>query len=141
MTHLLSKADQDFLRQVEACEFPVPKFNHRAHLRLAYIYLVENDLTSAVIRMRNTLTALLKHAGIDPVQKYHETLTTAWLMKVYYFMKQSASCRAADEFIDQHPILLERDLMKCHYSPKAINSQTARTSFVQPDLRPLIDAN
>ena len=30
--------------------------------------------------MQNTLVALLKHAGIEPAAKYHETLTEAWIL-------------------------------------------------------------
>ncbi|MGV6860093.1 MAG: hypothetical protein ACWA5X_14105, partial [bacterium] len=88
VTHQLSVEDREFIRQVESCRFPVAKFDHRAHLRLAYAYLVEEGVEGAVQRMRNTLLGLLKHAGIDPSAKFHETLTRAWVLAVHHFMQQ-----------------------------------------------------
>jgi len=41
MEHQLSEKDQEVKLQVEGCEFPVSKFDHRAHVRLAYVYLTK----------------------------------------------------------------------------------------------------
>ena len=77
MTREISSDDKRFSSNVEACEFPVNDFDHRAHLRLAYVYLVERGSTDAITAMRDTLTSLLLHAGIEPSARYHETLTKA----------------------------------------------------------------
>lgn len=45
---------------VITCTFPVTNFDHRAHIRLAYIYLSANTTAQAVDRVRDTLTGLLK---------------------------------------------------------------------------------
>jgi len=48
MEHQLSKKDQEFRLQVETCEFPVSEFDHRAHVRLAFVYIVEEGPERAV---------------------------------------------------------------------------------------------
>jgi len=137
MKHLISKEDQEFKNQVESCEFPVPEFDHRAHLRLAYVYLVENNTDSAVQLMRDTLIGLLKHAGVDPSQKYHETLTEAWILAVHHFMNNTDSSESADDFIEQNTVMLDSKIMMTHYSAEVLFSEKARQSFVEPNLDPI----
>ena len=55
MKHLNSKEDIEFKRQFESCEFPVAEFNHKAHLRLAYVYLSKNNTDSSIELMRESL--------------------------------------------------------------------------------------
>jgi len=116
MTHLLSKEDHEFKNQVEACEFPVSEFDHKAHIRLAYVYLVADNTELAIQLMRDALTALLKYAGIDPSQKYHETLTEAWILAVHHFMNKTESSESADDFINKNTVLLDSNIMMTHYS-------------------------
>ena len=135
MTHLVSKEDLGFKDKVEACEFPVPKFDHRAHIRLAYIYLVEGTTKQAIQRMRSALMGLLKHA--DPSKKYHETLTEAWILAVHHFMNKTENSESADDFIDKNTVMLNSNIMMTHYSAEVLFSDEARAEFVQPNLNPI----
>jgi len=137
MNHQVNKADQEFRNQVETCEFPVVDFSHRAHLRLAYVYLVENDAETAVVLVGDTLTRLLIHAGIEPSAKYHETLTKSWVLAVHHFMSHTESSSSADSFIGQHPEMLDSKIMMTHYSAEVLFSDEARQQFVQPDREPI----
>jgi len=137
MKYLISKDDQQFKNQVESCEFPIPDFGHREHVRLAYIYLEEGNTGIAVERMRNTLTNLLKHAGIDPSKKYHETLTEAWVLAVNHFMKNTDGSESSDNFIDKNTKILDSKIMMSHYSAEVLFSEKARQSFVEPNLDPI----
>lgn len=137
MKHGISKEDLEFRTQVESCEFPVSKFDHRAHLRLAYVYLVANEEVTAITLMRDTLAGLLKHAGIDPSQKYHETLTEAWILAVHYFMSNTDSLESADEFIEKNKVMLDSKIMMTHYSAEVLFSEEARRSFIEPNLEPI----
>lgn len=138
MTKNISKQDQEFRNQVETCEFPVPEFDHRAHIRLAYVYLVKNNDTDESVRlMREALTGLLKHAGVDPAVKYHETLTEAWILAVHHFMNNTESSSSADDFIAQHSVMLDSKIMLSHYSAEVLFSEKARQSFVEPNLDPI----
>ena len=136
MKHVASAEDIEFKRQFEACETPLSDFNHKGHLRLAYVYLVDNDTDSSVLLMKEALKRFLQHNGIDPT-KYHETITKAWILAVKHFMSRSARCNSAEELIAQNPQMLDTQIMLTHYSAKLLFSDAARESFAQPDRYPI----
>lgn len=137
MKHSISKEDLEFKVQVESCEFPVSDFDHRAHIRLAYIYLSRNSIDKSVQLMRDTLIWFLKHVGVDPSQKYHETLTEAWILAVHHFMNSSYTYESADDFIDRNKVMLDSKIMMTHYSAEVLFSDEARKAFVEPNLDPI----
>ena len=138
MQHLTSQSDERFLTALEDGQFPVADFDHRAHLRLAYIYLVKDSPPEqSVRRMKATLIHLLERAGIDPVEKYHETLTTAWILAVRHFMNKTSESESADTFIERNPIMLDSKIMLTHYSTELLFSPQARVRFVEPNLDPI----
>lgn len=136
MSHRTSQDDVRFKEAFEACAFPAADFDHRAHLRLAYVYLTELDDESAHERMRGALLALLDSLGVDRA-KYHETMTRAWILAVRHFMKKTAGSRSADAFIDANPMMLDSKIMMTHYSTELLFSDEARAEFVEPDLDPI----
>lgn len=137
MKHSISKEDLEFKDQVESSEFPVADFDHRAHIRLAYIYLSSNSTEKSVQLMRDTLINLLKHVGVDPSQKYHETLTEAWILAVHHFMNSTDNSESADEFIDKNKVMLDSKIMMTHYSAEVLFSDEARKAFVEPNIDPI----
>lgn len=134
MNNLVSKEDCRFRDAVEALNFPVEEFDHKAHLRLAYIYLTRNSVEESVELMRSTLCCLLKHAGLDPADKYHETLTHAWILAIFHFMKCSEGSESSDSFLEENSILLDAKIMNTHYSKEVLCSDIARIRFVEPNL-------
>lgn len=132
----VSAEDADFRSAFEACRFPAAEFDHRAHVRLAYVYLVEYGVDDAVERMRGALHAFLEHNGVD-ISKYHETITRAWVMAVRHFMEKGPDAASADAFIDANPELLDSRIMLTHYSAELLFSADARARFVEPDLDPI----
>ena len=134
--HIASKADQIFRREFEACHIPPTEFSHRAHLRLAYVYLSLHDIDTAHQLMRSALSAFIKHNGIDAV-KYHETITRAWIMAVRHFMENTPSCESYEAFIEANPRMLDSKIMMTHYSSDVLFTDEARTTFVEPDLHPI----
>jgi len=133
MNHKSSSQDRHFRAEFEACQIPPASFNHRAHIRLAYTYLVENEDDAALDLMRSALQAFLRHNEMD-VSKYHETMTRAWILAVRHFMQISSPCESADAFIEANPIMLNTKIMMTHYSAEAIFSPEARARFVEPNL-------
>ena len=131
--HALSDDDRAFRLAFESCAVAPADFNHRAHVRLAYAYLVENDDETAAIRMRDALHGFLRRNGIDPA-KYHETMTRAWILAVRHFMARTPTAASADAFIDANPVLLDAKIMLTHYSAGLLFSDEARARFVSPDL-------
>jgi len=96
MRHQSSGDDRRFQAEVESCSVTPAQFDHRAHVKLAYVYLTQNDTDAAHDRMRETLHAFLACHGITPAKipgapyprsrQYHETITRAWILAVRHFM-------------------------------------------------------
>ncbi len=136
LKHQLSNSDVEFRAAFEAGAFAPANFSHRAHVRLAYVYLAESDLDLALARYRAALVGFLSHHDI-PATKYHETLTRAWLLGVNHFMHRSPEASSADDFIDRNPLLLDSKIMLTHYSADLLFSPQARAEFVEPNLDPI----
>jgi hypothetical protein len=133
MKHALSTGDRQFRDAFEAGRFPPSDFDHRAHVRLAYVYLAEHDTESATSLLKSALQAYLRHHGIDSA-RYHETITRAWILAVRHFMEESPGAASADAFINANPLLLDAKIMLTHYSAELLFSSEARARFVEPDL-------
>ena len=136
MAHRSSAKDQAFRAEFELCTFPPSEWDHRAHLRLAYVYLTEHDADTAYQLMRDALLAFLEHSRVDP-SKYHDTMTRAWILAVRHFMEATSSQDSADSFIEQNPEMLDSKIMMTHYSAEVLFSDEARAQFVEPDLDPI----
>jgi hypothetical protein len=131
-THSRSEADRAFRESFEACAIQPAAFTHEAHLRLAYVYLVECGASEAHQRMRQSLLAFLAHHGV-PREKYHETLTKAWVLAISHFMDRAPSESFAEFAANSRP-LLNSKAMLTHYTPEKLFSPEARAGFVAPDL-------
>jgi hypothetical protein len=137
--HAASPDDRAFLAAFEAHAVPPAAFNHREHLRLAYVCLCESRADEAQGRVRAALQAFIAHHGVDPA-KYHETITRAWVLAVDYFMRKSEGpFESFDAFIAADPRLLDSSIMLTHYSKERLFSEQARTSFIEPDLQEIPD--
>jgi hypothetical protein len=132
-TYVISPSDQTFRSDFESGRIAPEAFDHRAHLRMAYVYLAENDTETAVELARTGLLGFLETHGIDR-SKYHETMTRAWVLAVRHFMELGEGARSADEFIDDNPRLLDSKIMLSHYSADLLFSPEARANFIKPDV-------
>jgi hypothetical protein len=111
-------------------------FDHRLHLRLAYIYLVEHGPESAPAAFKDALLSYLAKHGIDR-RKYHETLTRAWLLAVSHFIWRARETSCADDFLARSHALLNPAVILTHYSKDVLFSESARPMFVEPNLDPI----
>lgn len=136
MTHRLSTDDRRFIAQLEAGELAPADFDHRGHVRAAYVYLAHAEPDAAAESMRRTLLGFLERRGV-PVSKYHATITKAWILAVRHFMERTPPAASADEFIDANPQLLDSKIMLSHYSAEVLFSAQARRQFVEPDQSPI----
>lgn len=133
MKHSVTSDDLKFCSDFESGRIDPGTFNHRAHVRLAYVYLVEYGTDGAADRMRASLINFLERNGID-TSRYHETMTSSWILAVRHFMERSAPAGSADAFIDANATLLDTRIMMTHYSAEVLFSPDARARFVEPDL-------
>ena len=136
MKYQLTPDDIQFRSDFEAAVLAPGTFDHRGHVRLAYVYLTVNDDEQALSLLRAALLNFLSHYGIDD-SKYHETITHAWLLAVRHFMEISAGARSSNDFIEQNTVLLDPQIMLSHYSADLLFSKEARAQFVEPDLEPI----
>ena len=130
--HHASRDDRAFRTAFERAEVAPAQFNHEAHLRLAYVYLVEHDLATAQRKMRDALISFLRAHGL-PAEKFHETLTRAWMLAVRHFMSRAPSASFA-EFAANSAPLRDSKVMLRHYSEPLLFSAAARAAYVEPDL-------
>jgi hypothetical protein len=134
--HQLSSDDLVLKRAFESGTLPPEKFDHRAHVVVAYCYLATDGVDAAEESMRRGLRRYLEHHRIDPA-KYHETLTRAWILAVWHFMQRTGPTASADDLIERNPLLLDGRIMLTHYSADLLFSPEARQRFVEPNLRPI----
>jgi hypothetical protein len=132
----LSDADVSFGRLFDAGELSPASFDHKAHLKLAYVHLATHGPDNAVATFRGSLQRFLSHHQIDPA-KFHETLTQAWLQAVWYFMQRYGDTANSDAFLARSQVLHDPKVMLTHYSSELLFSDEARRQFVVPNLDPI----
>src|SRR5215813_8520772 len=127
--------DRDFVRRVEACDYPNDRFTHADHLRLAWIYVRDAGPESAEARIVETIRRFAR--SLDHPEKFHETMTRGWLRLVAVAEAATPGLDDFDEFLAAHVWLLNRQALAPFYSHDLMRSDAARLGFVPPDRRPL----
>jgi len=130
----LAMPDGEFLATFERGEFAGDAFPHRAHLRMAWLYVMELGPDLAIRRAADGVRNLALRNGVAGL--YHDTLTRAW---VYAVAAATARSRPATfaELLVRHPQLLDKQLLLRHYTPDLLASSRARAMWVAPDLLPI----
>lgn len=131
--------DVELTRALERGEIANESFHHVSHLHVAWVYLAESSsVQQAATKMRDALRRFAAAAGKP--QKYHETITLFW---VHLLSRACAASRGRclEDIVHANPQLLEKNSPLAYYSAGRLFSDEARTSWVEPDLKPLsIDA-
>ena len=122
--------DEDFLRALEACELPEEEFGHRGHVRAAYLCLRRADFSSALERVRRAIRRYAAHLGKP--QRYHETMTVAYVSLIQQRMFEHGHQNGWTAFSRLNPELLDKKLLEKFYSPDQLSSDLARQVFVLP---------
>jgi hypothetical protein len=130
-----ARSDEDFLRAFEDLSFPADLFHHREHIRVAWLYLKSSDATRAAGRMSEGIRRFANHHGAT--QKYHRTLTLAWMRLVADALVETPEGYTFEQFITTHPQLKEAKLPDKYYSKELLQTAAAREAWVEPDLQPL----
>ncbi|WP_440222046.1 hypothetical protein ACQQ2N_13245 [Dokdonella sp. MW10] len=133
--HAVSVSDLAFRSAFDAGRIAPSAFDHRAHVRLAYVHLVEHGVAGAPQAMRASLQVFLASHGIAP-SKYHETLTRAWTLAVAHFMARHPG-GTFESFSARSTPLFDSRVMLTHYTPARLFSDAARAAWVEPDLDPI----
>jgi hypothetical protein len=130
--------DDELLRQFEDCTLPFDQWVHRAHVKVAYLYLTRHPLERAAEKMRSGIRAYNAAHGVpdEPTRGYHETMTQAWLRIIHATLQIYGPAGSADEFVDGQPQLREKKVLRLFYSPELMMSPAAKREFIEPDLTP-----
>jgi 2'-5' RNA ligase len=132
-----ARSDAEFLRAFEDLSFPADLFHHREHIRVAWLYLRSSDATRAAERMSEGIRRFANNHGAT--QKYHHTLTLAWMRLVAAALVETPEGYTFEQFITAHPQLKDTKLLGKYYSTETLQTAAAREAWVEPDLQPLPD--
>lgn len=111
------------------------RFDHEAHVHVAWCYLRQYPLAEAIARFTAALRRLTTRVGAEG--KYHETIS-------WFFMILIAERTAADPVHDWQAFRRRNGdlfdgagaLLNQHYSAQCLASERARQRFVLPDRAP-----
>lgn len=121
--------DRDFVEAFENCTLPSAEFPHRAHVRLAWLYLREGSLLDALPRF---VEGLKRYAGsLGASGKYHETVTWAYIFLIHERMAR-AEHPTFDEFAAANDDLFN-GVLEQYYRRETLSSALARRTFLLPD--------
>jgi hypothetical protein len=122
--------DEEFLNAFN--NTTLEPFHHRDHLRVTFLYLRRFGEQETQARLG---PAILRYATArNGAEKYHQTITIAWIRLV---AAASAGAEDFDAMLAAHPELLEKTLLERYYSPAVLGSPEARATWVEPDREPL----
>jgi len=127
--------DTDFIEAFETGKFPPEQFNHKAHIKLAWIYLDLFDEETATLKTCEAIKNFDKLHGDGT--KFHTTLTVAAVKAVHHFRRKSIAT-TFEEFIVKFPKLIAsfKELLSLHYGKDVITDPKAKTTYLEPDLLP-----
>jgi hypothetical protein len=127
--------DDLFEQQFKDCTLDAATFNHKAHLRLAWIHIKKYGEAQAIKNIGEHLIAFTQSLGAE--DKYNKTLTIAAIKAVHHFMNRSTD-DTFDGFINRFPQLKTnfRELMAAHYSIDIFAVAIAKKQYMEPDLLP-----
>jgi hypothetical protein len=134
-SHASAWSDEDFLRAFEDLSFPAELFHHREHIRVAWLYLNSSDASRAAERMASGILRFANHQGAT--QKYHHTITLAWMRLVAAALVETPEGETFEQFLAAHPELNGKDLLFTYYSKELLQTAAARERWVEADLQPL----
>jgi hypothetical protein len=118
------------IEEFETGELDPERFDHEAHVYVAWLYVQAYDLSVAIRRFDSALKRLTARLGIPG--KYHATITWTFLLLINERYRDNEEWRAfctrnADLFGDSKAIVGR------YYTDALLFSDRARRHFVLPD--------
>ncbi|MFJ8589276.1 hypothetical protein ACIRD2_32090 [Streptomyces sp. NPDC093595] len=109
-------------------------FDHRAHLHLTWLAVRRVGMPAAVGLVGEGIRRTARSAGAP--QKYHATLSRAWVELVAYHAADRPTTEDFAAFVERHPLLLDKHLLTRFYHSTTLAGARARTDWVAPDRAP-----
>lgn len=126
-------SDSDFIHQFEDCSLDPVYFDHKGHLRLAWLYLTRFEFEEALRKISGGIQAYAGSLGAH--DKYHATITDA-IVRIMANRISESGDQSWQDFVFAHPDLMEDALsvLGRYYSKDVLLSERARLEIVEPDL-------
>lgn len=125
-------SDDEFLRRFLDSTMPPEGFDHRGHLRAAWLLLRRLPLEEAVAATCDAIARLATRLGAPG--KYNRTLTEA-MVRLMADRGGADPALAWPDFVARNAdlVLDARGVLARHYSDPLLHSPEAREHFVPPD--------
>ncbi|UAA39208.1 hypothetical protein KIH87_02260 [Paraneptunicella aestuarii] len=127
-----SLSDAEFQQQFEDKTLNPDEFDHKGHLRIAWLYLSQQPLLQATNSVCSGIKAYAESLGAK--DKFHYTLTVATVRLISERM-DSGNYRHFYELLKNNTDLITalKQLIAKQYSEELLNSERARNEYVEPD--------
>jgi hypothetical protein len=113
---------------------PAGQFRHRQHINLAYYAVRRYGMPDAIGTICSWIRQIAAYERAP--QKYHHTVSRAWVEIVAYHVDADPDCADFDTFATRNPALLDKRLLNSHYRSATLAASPARRGWVEPDLTP-----
>ncbi|HEX8073313.1 MAG TPA: hypothetical protein VF546_25435 [Pyrinomonadaceae bacterium] len=126
--------------EFEACTLPGARWTHEAHLTVGLWYLARHDAATATELIRAGIKRYNAARGVEQTETggYHETITLFYVRVISRYLRGArAGASLAELVAGLMPACGDRALPFEYYSRERLFSWAARTSWVEPDLKPL----
>jgi hypothetical protein len=110
------------------------QFRHRQHISLAYYAVRRYGMPDAIGKICTWIRHIAAYERAP--QKYHHTVSRAWVELVAHHVAGDPGCADFDVFADRNPALLDKRLLSKHYRSSTLAADPARRGWVEPDLLP-----
>jgi hypothetical protein len=128
--------DDTYLEQFASRELGPEHFDHRGHLRMAWLHLARYDVDEASRRVCDGIRELAIKFGAP--EKFNHTLSEA-LVRIMAGRMEGDGMKDFNAFLRANPGLVDDCLgvLAQHYSDERLQSTAARAGWVAPDRLPL----
>jgi hypothetical protein len=125
--------DETFFEEFENGTLSPELFHHKDHVKMVWLYLKKYDLLESLAKFSQSLKNFAKINGAE--QRYHETITFAYVLIINERLKQSENTYTWEEFAERNSDLLDwtSNILKKYYREDTLNSAFAKKTFVFPD--------
>jgi len=113
---------------------PAGQFRHRQHINLAYYAVRRYGMPDAISAICTWIRQIATYERAP--QKYHHTVSRAWVEAVAYHVAEDPGCADFEDFAARNPALLDKRLLSRHYRSSTLAGPDARSGWVEPDLAP-----
>ena len=123
----------ELIEQFEEGTTRADTFQHADHVRLAFEYLCRYPVLEALQRFAGALKRFATAQG--KAQRYHETITWAYLLLIRERIVRAGGSQTWEEFAEHNGDLLiwKGGVLATLYRQETLDSEFSRHTFVLPD--------